>query len=103
MMAGLAMSFDDKLSITAQEAEEQNAMLKALGLGGHSKEDGSLPPTSPRLVSPHFASSRLIASHLTTSHLISSHLTRWLCDGGTEEDGTGVGHEQEARACRWYI
>ena len=45
MMAGLAMSFDDKLSITAQEAEEQKTMLKALGLGGLSKEEMKVTPS----------------------------------------------------------
>ena len=45
MMAGLEMSFDDKLNITAQEAEEQKSMLKALGLGSLTQEEMKVTPS----------------------------------------------------------
>ena len=39
------MSFEDKLAISDQEATENASMLKALGLGGISKEEMKVTPS----------------------------------------------------------
>jgi len=45
MMSNLTMSFDDKLDISAQEADEHKTLLKSLGLGGLSKEEMKVTPS----------------------------------------------------------
>jgi len=49
MMNDLAMSFDDKLSISEQEAKEQQDVLKSLGLGSLSKEQMKVTPSMRNL------------------------------------------------------
>ena len=72
MMANLTMSFDEKLSITEAEAAENANMLKALGLGGISKEEMKVTPSLRNLSQDPSMDAALIYYLTTGETLITS-------------------------------
>ena len=72
MMAGLTMSFDEKLSLTEAEATENAKMLKALGLGGLSKEEMKVTPSLRNLSQDPSMDAALIYYLATGETLVTS-------------------------------